>query len=294
MEKEWFKELKECSKALGIMKKTGSQIIVFDTETTGINPSEDYIIQLAATKCIVEEDTIIEKVKMNIYINPKMSLPKKIIQITGITDEFLKDKPYEEDIWPTIYRFFGSSAIVCGHNVMFDVRMLQSLYARHNCAFDAIMTIDTLNMARELYRKEKTGSHKLQDLVPYFGLDYNLTFHSAADDVVGTIRLLRLMLTDAEPKIQEQKEKEKNKIDTRILACWAYTGYRGMQRLYVRVAHERRVIWVNQRRPYEWGEKDKGSLAILNIPEIEKEVLRLYKVNNLEELSKVRYAVKGN
>ena len=95
--------------------------------------------------------------------------------------------------------------------------------------------------------------------------------------------------------IEEYKEKKENdmgqviiKIPTKVKSCWAWTGYRGMQRLYVRVRHEDRVLWINQRRPYEWGEKDKNSLELFDMHDIEQQVLKLYGCKDLEELSKVR------
>ena len=74
----------------------------------------------------------------------------------------------------------------------------------------------------------------------------------------------------------------------KVKAAWAWTGYKGMQRLYVRVFHENRVLWMNQRRPYNWGEKDAGSLDLFDMKDIEQQTLKLYGCETLDELSKVR------
>ena len=73
-------------------------IIVFDTETSGVKPSKDYIVQLSARKFKNEGGELILKDKRNIYIRPPFFLDKKNIDIHGITNEFLQDKQtYQAD-----------------------------------------------------------------------------------------------------------------------------------------------------------------------------------------------------
>jgi hypothetical protein len=181
--------------------------------------------------------------------------------------------------------------------------MMKAMYLRHNAEFVPI-DLDTLRMAQELHRKDEAGSHKLGVLAEHFGLDYGLTFHNSMDDVVATMRLLRLFIEEyLEKKAKDNVEiktvdsegnditvsiPKNTKIKTKVKSCWAWTGYRGMQRLYVRVRHEDRVLWMNQRRPYDWGEKDRGSIDMFDVQDIERQVLKLYNCATLEELSKVR------
>ena len=177
------------------------------------------------------------------------------------------------------------------------------MYRRYDKTFEPV-PMDTLRMAQELHRKDEAGSHKLGALAEHFGLDYGLTFHNSMDDVIATMRLLRFFTEEYLEKKATLNVEVKNfdcdgngvtvyipkqtKIKTKIKSCWAWTGYRGMQRLYVRVWHENRVVWMNQRRPYDWGEKDKGSIDIFDMHDIERQVMELYECETLEELSKVR------
>lgn len=288
LEKKWWRDFGVGQKTISILSENkGVEMIVFDTETTGLSPESNHVIQLSAIKCMVDDNCQFHELgRFDTYINPGYPLPKKIIEITGITDEKLSHYTDEASQWETIHEFFGDNPIVCGHNVPFDVSMMTALYFRNGSAF-APIAIDTLKMAQELHRKDEAGSHKLGALAEHFGLDYGLTFHNSMDDVVATMRLLRLF-------VEEYLEKraignpEEQKIPTKIKSCWAWTGYRGMQRLYVRVKHEDRVLWMNQRRPYEWGEKDKGSIDMFDVQDIENQVLQLYGCANLDELSKVR------
>lgn len=301
--KKWWRDFGVGPKVLDTLEKyIGQELIVFDTETTGLSPELNHVIQLSAIKCVIDAEHQFHEIgKLDTYINPGYPLPKQIIKITGITDEKLAKYPNESTQWPSVHEFFGNSPIVCGHNVPFDIGMMSAMYARYGEKFEP-NALDTLKMAQELHLKSEAGSHKLGDLAEYFGLNYGLTFHNSMDDVTATTRLLRLFIDEyLEKRAEADKESinlfdaegnevkiEKPKIKTKIKSCWAWTGYRGMQRLYVRVRHDDRVVWMNQRRPYEWGEKDKGSIDIFDMKYIEEQVLALYECNTLEELSKVR------
>jgi hypothetical protein len=131
------------------------------------------------------------------------------------------------------------------------------------------------------------------------------------DDVIATMRLLRLFVEEyLEKKANENVEfhtfdsegnditvsvPKNTKMKTKIKSCWTWVskwndpkGGGPMRRLYVRVKHEDRVLWMNQKRPYDWGEKDKGSIDLFDIQDIEQQVMQLYCCETLEELSKVR------
>jgi DNA polymerase III alpha subunit (gram-positive type) len=301
--KKWWRDFGVGPKIIDILENNvGKELIIFDTETTGLSPETNHVIQLSAIKAIIDEGFEFHEIgRLDTYINPGYPLPKQIVQLTGITDELLAKYPDEKTQWDSIYSFFGDDPIVCGHNVPFDVSMTSALYARNGAEFKP-NALDTLRMAQELHLKTEAGSHKLGRLAEHFGLDYGLTFHNSMDDVIATMRLLRFFV---EEYLEKKAESEKNaiclfdadgneiKVDrpktkTKIKSCWAWTGFRGMQRLYVRVKHEDRVVWMNQRRPYDWGEKDKGSIDLLDMQDIENQVLKLYGCETLEELSKVR------
>ena len=274
----------------------GKDLIVFDTETTGLSAAENHIIQVSAIKMKIGENYELTEIdRLDEYIDPGYPLTRKITQLTGITDELLADKPKEMTIFPKLYKFFGEETIVCGHNSTFDIGFMDAMYARQMLRKPNFVKLDTLLMAKELYKKQEGGNksskvlpnHKLGTLAEHFGLDYGLTFHNAMDDVIATTRLLRFFIEEYQER-KANAANEPDKVPARVRSAWAFTGYKGMQRLYVKVDYENRIVWMNQRRPYEWGEKTPGSLEILDMEDIEKQVLRLYGCANLEELSKVR------
>ena len=135
-----------------------NEIIFFDTETTGFSSTNDRIIEIAAIK--VEktiDDKFIVRDSFHEYIRPRFPIPEKITEITGITNEMLEDKPFEEDVFPVVYEFFGEApAIICAHNTPFDMRFLKSLYNRYGKTIQPMYELDTLEMARDLV-KDITG-----------------------------------------------------------------------------------------------------------------------------------------
>ena len=272
-----------------IMKRPGMQFIVFDTETTGLDASSCQIIQISAIKCVVDEDLAFHEVdRLNEYIYPNGPVPPEITRITGITDAMLRGKPNEKEIFPKIEAFFGHKAVICGHNVQFDDGFLKATYRRNGSEVKTFM-LNTLDMARDLHERKEAGSFKLGDLAKYFGVDKGLSFHNSMDDVVATMRLLRLFIDEYREK--EGEEKMEGKKAPAIRYCRTMKGYRGMQRLYVHLASNMTdddAIWFDQ-VDQKWGEKTKGLLEQLDMEYIEQSVLRYCKCNNLDELKKYRY-----
>ena len=130
--------------------------------------------------------------EFNFFINPGCILPDKIVELTGITDAFLKDKPKESEVFNEIFAIFGESPNVIGHNVPFDNGFMSELYIRHGKIFTPD-SIDTCQMAREALRKGiDVPNHKLSTVANFF--DIEVDFHKADADVEATYWILRKMI----------------------------------------------------------------------------------------------------
>lgn len=147
--------------------------VVFDIETSGLNPVKDKIIEIGAVKYInnkkVEE--------FNYLINPKVKLEKIITDVTGLTDEDLIDKPYIEEVLPIFLEFIGNYPVI-GHNVSFDIDFINhNLKTLH---IDKLKNkvIDTLFLSRITIYDIK--NHRLKTLKEYLNLSYDS--HRAISD----------------------------------------------------------------------------------------------------------------
>lgn len=104
-------------------------MIVFDTETTGLPVAmnmpldrQPHIIEFAAIK--LDDDTLEEKDRIEFLCKPPISIPPIITNITGITDDKLKDeKPFSAYMKPLVNFFIGEKVLIA-HNIDFDRKLL--------------------------------------------------------------------------------------------------------------------------------------------------------------------------
>ena len=122
------KEIQKANRLIQEAILLNKPIIVLDVETEGLSPKTHKIIQISALKLNPKDFSVIEE--LNEYINPLRPLTAKITEITGYTNEFISKFPSEEVIFPRVYKFFKDEPICIGHNVGFDIKMLEALYSR--------------------------------------------------------------------------------------------------------------------------------------------------------------------
>lgn len=168
--------------------KNNVLIIVYDIETTGLSAEKNHIIQIAAKKCFSSESGFEIVEEMCWYINPGYALPDTIIELTGITDEFLDDMPYESEIIDEIACFFDTEA-VCGYcNDKFDNKFMESLFERHGYVFSPAQSLDVYHVAKDIISPKDIRNYKLRTVVEYFGFDQDIAqFHNAESDTLATM-----------------------------------------------------------------------------------------------------------
>lgn len=172
--------------------RNGTKFIVFDTETTGVKKDLDYIVQIAAKKYEVVDKDIHEIDSLNVFIRPPVMMTDKVISVHKITNEFLEDKPSEEEVFDKVREFFGDKAILAGYNLFFDIGFMEAYYERQEARFNYQFALDVLEMTRDTVYGPGVTSHKQEDLLALYGLNGGLRAHDALDDVEGCARLLRL------------------------------------------------------------------------------------------------------
>jgi len=163
--------------------------VVFDFETTGFNAGgADSIIEIGAVK--IKDGEIIER--YDELINPGRPLPKKITEITNITDSMLKDKDNEENAVKRFIEFFGDLPMVA-HNAKFDVSFLEMAYRKYNLGEFKNPVIDTLELSRTL--DSNYARHSLSMLVKRYDVPWDESAHHRGDyDAEGTALVFHKML----------------------------------------------------------------------------------------------------
>ncbi|KHE71971.1 PolC-type DNA polymerase III [Halobacillus sp. BBL2006] len=163
--------------------------VVFDVETTGLSAVYDKIIELAAVK--VKGGEIIDRFES--FANPHQPLSQTTIDLTGITDDMVKDAPEIEEVLKDFHKWMENDILVA-HNASFDMGFLNAGFKLIDYGKAANPVIDTLELARLLVPELK--NHRLNTLCKKF--DIELTqHHRAIYDAEATGYLLWKLLKKA-------------------------------------------------------------------------------------------------
>jgi DNA polymerase III subunit epsilon len=162
------------------------EFICIDCETTGLDPKQDRVIEVAAVRFSL--NTIFEEYES--LVNPGCEIPQLAMEITRITPEMLVGKPSMELILPDLLRFIGDGIIV-GHGVHFDMEVINSEADRAGipCKLRYNRYIDTLRMAR-LYGESPTNS--LEQLRQHFNIGFEGA-HRAKNDVIVNMEVFKFL-----------------------------------------------------------------------------------------------------
>lgn len=167
--------------------------VVFDLETTGLNPNEgNSIIEIGAVR--VKNNTIIDR--FDELIDPKRELPIEITRITNITNEMLIGKDDEETVVKKFIKW-AKDDILVAHNASFDLSFIRMAYLKYSLGKFNFDVIDTLGISRFLQSYEKY--HNLTALMQRYNIKWDENKHHRADyDSEGTSLVLYEMLKSLE------------------------------------------------------------------------------------------------
>jgi len=154
--------------------------VVIDTETTGLDPARgDRIIEIA---CIELINRRLTGRHFHAYVNPERAVSEGVVKITGLTDEFLADKPLFREIADKLIEFIRDADLIA-HNAVFDVHFLNTEFSRlgFNPVTEYCPTVtDTLIAARSLHPGERNNLDAL--CARYHIEGSNASFHGALLD----------------------------------------------------------------------------------------------------------------
>ena len=185
----WKRRLRRIAKRPAVPCDNPSGIIVFDTETTGLDPGKgrDEILQLS----IIDGDG---NILINTYIKPRWHDKwPKAAEINGITPEMVADAPDPEEIISTVKGIFESADMLIAYNGRFDLSFLDVWGIRPS---EEQAVVDVMLEFAEVYgeRNYYYGGYKWQKLTTaasYYG--YKFAAHDSLEDVRATLFIYRKM-----------------------------------------------------------------------------------------------------
>jgi len=154
--------------------------VVFDIETTGFSAGYHKITEIGAVK--IENGVITEEFHQ--LIDPGVPVPRKITEITGITDELLAGQPSIDDVLPLFLEFCEECSLVA-HNASFDMSFIKTNAAEQGlvCNFNIV---DTLSLARRLF--PRLENHKLNTVANHLSIEHS-NHHRAMGDAKATAQI---------------------------------------------------------------------------------------------------------
>lgn len=154
--------------------------ICFDIETTGLSAARDKITEIGAVK--VENGVITDT--FSTFANPEMPIPQKITQLTGITDDMVKDAPSQSEAVGSFLEFAGDNVLVA-HNAPFDTSFIAKACEDMGREYN-YTSIDTVAISRAILTDIKNC--KLDTVAKFLRLgDFN--HHRATDDAEMLARI---------------------------------------------------------------------------------------------------------
>lgn len=172
--------------------KDYKSIIIFDTETTGLDYKRNQIIELAAIKIRVLDNGRYRKEKeLDLFCSlPEgQMIPPKIVELTGITDQMLKDDGISpNELAKEFLDLVEGSTLLIAHNAQFDILFLLELLKGYDIPkFDYL---DTLTV----YKDRRAYPHRLSNAIEAYGLqDKVVNSHRAIDDVIALWEVVKAM-----------------------------------------------------------------------------------------------------
>ncbi len=185
--------------------------IVLDTETTGLEPSQGHrIIEIGCVELINRRLT---GNNFHVYLQPDREIDEAAIEIHGITNEFLADKPHFKDIAIQLLDFLEGSEVII-HNAPFDVGFIDSELSRMSVdqRMESVCDIlDTLTMARKMHPGQRNS---LDALCSRYEIDNTRrTKHGALLDS-EILADVFLAMTGGQKKLTLEDEDEVDKAGT--------------------------------------------------------------------------------
>ncbi|MBO7288898.1 MAG: PolC-type DNA polymerase III [Clostridia bacterium] len=190
-------------------KNINSEFVVFDVETTGFSAENDSIIEIGAVK--VKDMKITDS--FSAFVNPGRHIPERIVELTGIDDDMVKDAPSIDTVIKEFCEFIGDADLVA-HNAKFDTSFIRNAMSRNGLNY-SYSSIDTVELARALSLDVK--NYKLNTLAAYFKINLE-NHHRACDDARATGEILIKLFE----MLKEKNIEEISSVNSSLAGCADY------------------------------------------------------------------------
>ena len=211
-----------------------TEYCVFDLETTGISHITEKITEVGIIK--IKNGEIIDTFEC--FVNPEKPIPQKVVEVTHITDDMVKDAETIDKVMPKVLEFMGDSVLVA-HNADFDIGFMKYNCEQLGLKFE-YTHIDTLRLAKAIF--PEFTKYKLGIIADKLGIKVDVA-HRALDDVKTLVAVFKEMIERAKDKKAKTIDDFDNVFETDFKKLPSYhaiilaKNYIGLRNLYKLISY---------------------------------------------------------
>ena len=168
-----------------------TEYCVLDLETTGISHITEKITEVGIVK--IKNGEIIDEFEC--FVNPEKPIPEKVVEITHITDDMVKDAETIDKVIPKIIDFIGDTVLVA-HNAGFDIGFLKYNFEKYGYKLENTY-VDTLRLSKAVFPELK--KYKLGIIAEHLNIKVDVA-HRALDDVKTLVQVFNVMIEKTKEK----------------------------------------------------------------------------------------------
>ena len=170
------------------------RLVLFDTETTGLQYNRDEIIEYSAV--VLEKEGVVREYDELITLSPGGFVPPKIQQLTGITDMDIRERGIPKTrLCRDIGEMIAGNTLLLAYNAHFDLSFLYYLLLRDGDPM-ILKGKDKLDLLT-VYRDRHSFPHRLASAIDTYGLSGKVVnSHRAIDDVLATVEVMKAMVAE--------------------------------------------------------------------------------------------------
>lgn len=161
---------------------SGHSFVVYDLETTGLDPEQDEFIQIAAMRfnagCLQPEETFAR------FAKPRRPISSFIESYTGVGNSHVANANRPEDVLCEFAAWSGDSTLIAHNGLRFDSKFLAATCRRHGLPVREVHGIDSIHISKMLFGKVRGTGHSLDHLISRLRIDESgIRRHDARGDV---------------------------------------------------------------------------------------------------------------
>jgi DNA polymerase III subunit epsilon len=164
-------------------------LTIVDLETTGSRSFHNRVIEISVLKANLEQGILQHQTSL---INPQVTVPEKITEFTGISQDMVDNAPLAEPVWKSFWPIL-ETGILTAHNIAFDYPFIQSELSRLGIDFDRPKSKQFCTVLLSRILLPDLPSRSLPNLVRYFGFQVSTSHRAEADTLACWLLAERLL-----------------------------------------------------------------------------------------------------